>query len=639
MPMDNQIEDINLKGMMAFSAKEYQKAYACWRKVLEMNPDHEEAKKGILKLKQMKKRKTPKEVLRDIKQHYSDGNYERALKLCNMLVQRFPDNTDLQGLKKKIENRLKKETLKAQGLSAEQVSVETMESTMYFQQKAEETNWEDTEHEGEDAPVPESGHDDEILRLIQQGVTLYEIQDLEGAVTVWERALELDPGNKIVLDYIQGVRNQTSSSAPETPAEPVSSPPVHQENPPDKEQLVAIYNEGKDFYREKKYQEALEKWRFILNFYPGHKETLLCVERAEKGIQEEDEYLKILEDAETAYSAGNYTEAERLILPIVIKAPHLEGPKNLKEAIERRKTQITEIRNLELESQTMEATAEASDDEITQYFTPAAQPSISASSTATPKMVISATEIMAAEKSTRTNLLRGLSLVAVLLVAFGGFFIWKNWSDMRAKIIADAPVKVTIPRIIKWNSNEARVNDYLEMANEYKSLGDYFMAYCAYDKVIQLSDLAISELVETKSSMDVVNKIRAAKATSEQEREKAKKKIVPEEPDKTAFEKVLKGWSPDEADNVIPVLRAALTQDIDDIELRDYYAKAEGQIGFRHAKDVSQLENALNAFKKAAILGPKGNRYRSHYKVIQLFYTNTIDDHERKQWFFLFSGI
>jgi len=629
MAMDNHVEDVYLKGMMAFSAKDYQKAYGYWQNVLEMEPGHEEANKGIKKLNNLRKKRTPKEILGEIKKYYSSQEYEKALKLCNMLVSRFPDNQDLVGLKKKIVSRIERAS-KVEATPAPP-PVANLDSTMYFQQKAEETDWESEQSNSDDGS--EDDQSERVEQLIQQGVTLYEIQDYEQAQVVWNKALELDPGNKKVLNYLEDVESLLEKSDSE---EKAAISPTGEA--PGKEELITIYNEGKDLYKQKKFHEALEKWRFILDFFPNHKETLLCVERAESAIQEDDEHLKNLELAEQAYSDGDYTEAERLVLPIIIKAPHLTGAQKLKDAIEERKKQINEIKNLELEGQLVEQTAIASDDEITKYFTPTEDNTSFSGGSDAPKMVISASDIRKSDRTDYKKMAVLMGIVAVAAVIIGGFFIWKNRTELSNRIIADAPVQVTIPRVIRWYSNEARVNDYMEIAAESGSLGDYFMAYCAYDKALQLSDAAMTEMVDQKDSLEALDNIRKAKQAASTDKEQARKKIVPEEYDKDEFEKLLRGWEPENAMQAIPVLRAALTNDVDDYELREYLSKAESQKALATVNDLSALEYSLNSFKRAAVLGPKGNRNRGHFKVIQLFYTNAIDDHEREQWFFLFTG-
>ncbi|PIE90100.1 MAG: hypothetical protein CR997_07515 [Acidobacteria bacterium] len=620
MAQENHVEDIYLKGMMAFSKKEYQKAYTFWKKVIELEPGHTEALKGIEKLKRLRKKKTPKEVLAEIKKRYAAGDYSRALELCQMLVDRFPDNQDLKGLKKKIASRIERER-QDELVSASQ---DALESTMYFQERAEKTNWEQEGH-GEDAQNPD------VQQLIQQGVTLYELKDYAQAQAIWKQALQYDPGNRILLGYLSDVSQVMQSQASGTVKDEESGKPS-------KEELIQIYSEGKDLYKQKKYREALEKWQCILALYPDHKETLLCVQRTEAAIKEDEGHLKELERAEAAFKAGDYTGAERILLPIFIKAPHLQEVQKLKDAIDERKKQIRQLKELEMESASAEKVAIASDDEITKYFTPTEESAGSAAASKSPKMVMSATEIVEAERSNRNMIFRLLIVVLAILIVAGCFFIWKNRADFSRKIIADAPVQVTIPRMIKWYSNEARINDYMEIAAEYSSLGDYFMAYCAYDKVLQLKDKAIADLKDQKDALDAVFKVESAAKIAKEEREKSRKKIVLEELDKAAFESILQGWQAEKADEVIPVLRAALTRDYDDLELREYLSKAESQKGLMLTQDLGTLEKALDCFKRAAVLGPIGNRNREHFKVIQLFYTNSIDDHERKQWFFLFTG-
>jgi len=70
--MNDHLEDLFLKGFMAFSAKNFSSAKVYWEKVLAEDPNHAKALKGMADLKGFKSRKrSSKEVFQEIKTLYS----------------------------------------------------------------------------------------------------------------------------------------------------------------------------------------------------------------------------------------------------------------------------------------------------------------------------------------------------------------------------------------------------------------------------------------------------------------------------------------------------------------------------------------------------------------------------------------
>ncbi len=56
----------------------------------------------------------------------------------------------------------------------------------------------------------------DVNALIQKGVSLYEVGDIENALVVWEQALQLQPDNPFLKDYIANARNELGIESSDT---------------------------------------------------------------------------------------------------------------------------------------------------------------------------------------------------------------------------------------------------------------------------------------------------------------------------------------------------------------------------------------------------------------------------------------
>lgn len=304
--MNINVEDLYLKGFMAYSSGDFATAQQCWEKVLAADPNHEGATRGMSDLQARQgqgKRRSSKEVLQEIKKHYAAKQYDQALKLCAALLKKHPNNADLRGLYKKIESRAaatagqptagqsdagrptagQPNTAPAAEPAQEQEQDRSAyENTMVLQNKAESS----LENEPDDDTNPAADNAKQVEKLIQNGVSLYDVQDYEQAITVWEKALALDPDNRIAKDYINNVRPLLAESEPEPEPPPAApAPPPAAAKPqakPGKAEMVKVYNEAMKLYKQKDLHGALDKWQYILQFYPKHKETLQCVHKTKE---------------------------------------------------------------------------------------------------------------------------------------------------------------------------------------------------------------------------------------------------------------------------------------------------------------------------------------------------------------------
>lgn len=619
--MNVNIEDLYLKGFMAYSAKNYSEAKQYWEKVLAVDPSHEKARRGLRELqKSMPIKRTSKDILQEIKTLYAAMKYPEALKLCELLIKKYPSNQDLVGLYRKIANRIQSG---GQGGSS---GGNDFENTIYFQKKAEE--FVSNVNEPDDGPGQEETAT-QVEKLIQQGVAEYEAGTFRRALATWQQALTLDPGNRIARDYITNVKavitKQGQSAAPQPkPARP------------SKEKLLEAYNHGLKHYQNKEYDVALEKWNFILQYHPNHKETLQCLEKTRAAIEKRNQHAARLEEARTELSAGNHVGAQSILMQLSIEAPDLEGLQQLREKLEERQQQINEIRSLELESaEPREASFSPSDDEITQYFTPD-------DGNASGARQVTRVIVPKKDKKPFNKLLAFVIVLAVAGVGVGGYFGWQAYQNSLQQARTDTFVMPPVD--ISWNSDWQRSEDFNRFGIDFANEGSFSLAAMAFER----ADMLITKRMETlqgenktplpydeASELEVLKRLQPEiKSQREQMVESLAEQKVQEAPAK-ALEKAETAVRSDRFDEAETMLRSMLLSNQNDRSLQEkvgelYYSLALKKVG------KGELHEALGFFKRAAVLQVAYETSRQHVEVIQRYFDGKISDVDKNQWFFFF---
>lgn len=624
--MSDQLEDLYLKGFMAYSAKDFGSAKKYWEQVLVLDPDHEKAKKGLMDLKKQAggapKKRSSKEVLQEIKSLYAAKNYQEALRLCDMLLKKYPNNKDLQGLRAKVDSRYQQQMSASPGSDA----APNLESTVYYMKRGEA--FMDAAEPGA-KPAAAADNAGEVEKLIQQGVRLYEIQDYEQALTAWQKALRLDPDNRIVKDYIQNVQAQIQADRAQ-PDAPVA------DDKPSKEALMEAYNKGLAAYESQNYPAAMEQWRFILEHHPNHKETLQCLEKTQAAMAQQEAYRRDLETAKSELASGNHDQAEEILLRLVAEAPELEGLDSLKRAIEDRKRQMNEIRTLELEEEEESKTekgAAPTEDEITRYFTP--------DSGKTEARQVTRVIRPAKEKKTFSKwFLIGVPIMLILLL--GGGYFGLTYYNTRLNVQTSNVPTFDFSDNIAWSSALKRSEDFHNFGNDFFSDREYALASLSFNRAIDIAKTRISEIgdqdlderaFELRSEKEKLLELVQSGQKSLREIEPLLKSDEKEDPKLRgkADEDLRKGMLQSASERFATLL---LT-DLENTEIRESYADAQRQMATKFISE-NELTEAERCFKRAAVLTGSYELPRRHVEVLQRFFLGKIREEEKNQWFFFF---
>ena len=630
--MSDHLEDLYLKGFMAFSAKNFSSAKAYWQKVLAEDPNHPKALKGMADLKGLTTRKrSSREVFQEIKTLYADKNYAEALKLCNLLLKKYPDNQDLQGLQKKLINRSKNQTSDP-GQPA--VQVDPRKSTIYMADMAAASiGAEDTQHDGGTGSK-------QVEKLIQDGVSLYEVQDYKQAIACWEKALALDPENRIARDYIENVRTLAAEEAgstppPEAAPAPASAPPLAGQKP-GKDALIQIYNAGMNLFKEREYRAALEKWEYIIGYYPNHAETLQCIEKTKGILAKEQEHLSKFAQAQADFEAGNTAAAERAVTQLSIEAPHLAGVDQLREAIETKQEEVSQISSLELEDDGVKTSDfSATDDQITQFF--GAEGDGAPAARQVSKMVSPKKKKQPASKF----LLVGLPLILIVL-GVGGYFGFNYYQNVtREQQLRQQETVLPFTRAVDWDSHQQKARDFLNLGDLYMGKDNYLLASLAFQRVEDISEPRLVELdnAPNLNSIEVQSEIRAlnecltlARAKNSEAKAQIKTLEVGPRDAELATSEMRRGRLEDASVRLF----ALLSNDPEHTEYREMLGRAQQQLALKRLAEKSNDYEALELFQSAAVLLPGYEMARRHMEVTQRYFDGKISEDEKNQWFFFF---
>ena len=162
------------------------------------------------------------------------------------------------------------------------------------------------------APAPQAapGGPAELVRLLEQGCTLYDAGHLEDAIAKWDQVLEKDPHNVLAKGYITGAQRilglpaqgEAGSGEPRaTSALPTDlylgtgavapPPPLEKEAPApppapavDKDEIDRLLRDGCTLYDMGQPQDALKKWEQLLNFDPSHELARAYIKDARRDL-------------------------------------------------------------------------------------------------------------------------------------------------------------------------------------------------------------------------------------------------------------------------------------------------------------------------------------------------------------------
>ena len=137
-----------------------------------------------------------------------------------------------------------------------------------------------------------NSRDPEIMRLLEQGCTLYDAGHVEDALTRWLEVLGKEPDNVLAKGYISGARRTlrqplSEEGAPATvspTSEPPASVPISAASSEPAVDCDRLLRDGCTLFDMGQLEDALKKWEQILAHDPGHSLARAYVQDARKDL-------------------------------------------------------------------------------------------------------------------------------------------------------------------------------------------------------------------------------------------------------------------------------------------------------------------------------------------------------------------
>ncbi len=155
------------------------------------------------------------------------------------------------------------------------------------------------------APPPEVAVPNELVRMLEQGCTLYDAGHFEDAIAKWALVLERDPSNVLAKGYITGAQRALGQPTPETPKQPsprstaalapelylgtgaipAPAPSAPKEAlAPNKDEVDRLLRDGCTLYDMGQPEDALRKWEQLLGIEPEHQLARAYIKDARRDL-------------------------------------------------------------------------------------------------------------------------------------------------------------------------------------------------------------------------------------------------------------------------------------------------------------------------------------------------------------------
>jgi len=114
-----------------------------------------------------------------------------------------------------------------------------------------------------------------LAQLISGGVEAFYLGRLSTAEAKFNRALSLSPGNVVANEYLSKINT-------------LRQRPTGQDELEKDEKVWKIYLNALEYYRNGEYEQAIELWQEVLEYYPGNEQTLNNITQARLRLQSEE---------------------------------------------------------------------------------------------------------------------------------------------------------------------------------------------------------------------------------------------------------------------------------------------------------------------------------------------------------------
>lgn len=237
--------------------KLYIKANASYRKILEIDINHEIARRKINYLGSFIKN-TVDEKFQRARNLYSRADYSGAIAEFREILSIDPDHASSR-------NYLNRATQRLEALANQHYQ----RAQNFYQQR----NWDkviqecnltlsmNPNHNGAEDLKKTALGNTSLDKLLERGIHYFQIKDFSNAKPIFKQVLIKEPGNESANNYLRECERELAS------------------------QIVESLNSGIEFFTDGNYEEAIKEWNKVLRIDPTHKSTLEFIQKAKERLK------------------------------------------------------------------------------------------------------------------------------------------------------------------------------------------------------------------------------------------------------------------------------------------------------------------------------------------------------------------
>lgn len=455
----------------------------------------------------------------------------------------------------------------------------------------------------------------DINLLIQQGVSLYEVGDIENALKSWEKALKIEPENSIVKSYIDNCKVELGLEE--------EKPKVEEKIHVEPESQISEILEKKKFSKE-------ELNRIIAIARTGEIDrakqlidNLELSEESEKEITEAKYYIKNLEEeffinktlakAEELIDEKQSEKAIKILKKLLDKFPENEKADELIQLAKKR-VEFDLISNSE---KTIELQIEQP--QIQKPTRPSSVRSVRPDSSRQPSIKTKPKK----QIPIKVIVIGVLSIIIIAAIYFGYNLISNKYqskqifNSLMEKINNSKKIKLSeMPDIEKSKEKELK-KQFLEITKKAKHMfnnGNYLFSYYLYIQAEGIEKLSETELSYLQSAKERLN----VKINVKQIKRKADKLIK-----RKKYE------------NAIELYYQLLSTNPENIKYKKQLLNCYLKTGIKYGINGDSL-NAKSYFENALILEPSDDLIKKHLETVERGISGAISKKQVKSWFIFF---
>ena len=310
-----ELSDLIAEGKSYLEEKNCSDAFSRFKTVLKLDPNNQEALDLISECKRKQKELQRINTLFSTgKKYFEKGNHKEALNAFKEIIVLNPVHSESNGYIEKIQRRIEQSELVEKLISEAEShlkkrkfeqAIETYKEILKIEPQNQRALSELQQAEKTLAQLAE------LNGLIAEGKSYLEDHNYSDALSRFKTALKLDPNNQEVLGLIAECENKQRKL----------------------QKINKLLGAGRKYFENGKFEEALKTFNEIITIDPNHAESNDFIKKIRKKIEQSEQINKLLSDAESCLNKKKFEQAiENYKSVLEIESENKEAIRGLRRA-------------------------------------------------------------------------------------------------------------------------------------------------------------------------------------------------------------------------------------------------------------------------------------------------------------------